>query len=76
MAVNNELTEPDAYKRGIIKGGITFEVAMLATLVVPGVGRRKLEYHLQCPAEDMACYRVSKLVNNARHDSPACLLPG
>ena len=28
------------------------------------------------PAEDMACCRVSKLVNNARHDSPACLQPG
>ncbi len=28
------------------------------------------------PAEDMACYRVSKLVNNAKHDSPACLLAG
>lgn len=28
------------------------------------------------PAADMACVRVSKLVNNAKHDSPACLLPG
>ena len=28
------------------------------------------------PAEAMACVRVSKLVNNAKHDSPACLLPG
>jgi putative SOS response-associated peptidase YedK len=28
------------------------------------------------PAEGMACVRVSKLANNAKHDSPACLLPG
>jgi putative SOS response-associated peptidase YedK len=28
------------------------------------------------PAEDMACVRVSKLVNNAKHDSPDCLTPG
>lgn len=28
------------------------------------------------PAEDMACVRVSKLMNNARHDSPDCLSPG
>ncbi|MEI6077849.1 MAG: SOS response-associated peptidase, partial [Verrucomicrobiota bacterium] len=28
------------------------------------------------PAEDMACYRVSKLVNNARFDDPACLNHG
>lgn len=28
------------------------------------------------PAEDMACVRVSQFVNNARHDSPACLQPG
>lgn len=28
------------------------------------------------PAEEMACVRVSKNVNNARLDSPACLLPG
>jgi len=28
------------------------------------------------PAEDMACVRVSKLVNNAKHDSPECVLPG
>ncbi|MEI6078067.1 MAG: SOS response-associated peptidase [Verrucomicrobiota bacterium] len=28
------------------------------------------------PAEDMACYRVSKLVNNARLDSPDCLQTG
>jgi putative SOS response-associated peptidase YedK len=28
------------------------------------------------PAEDMACVRVSMLVNNAKHDSPACLDPG
>jgi putative SOS response-associated peptidase YedK len=27
------------------------------------------------PAEAMACVRVSKLVNNAKHDSPICLLP-
>jgi putative SOS response-associated peptidase YedK len=25
------------------------------------------------PAEDMDCYRVSKLVNNARNDSPECI---
>ena len=25
------------------------------------------------PAEDMDCYRVSKLVNNARNDSPDCI---
>jgi hypothetical protein len=24
----------------------------------------------------MACYRVSRLVNNARFDDPACLQPG
>jgi putative SOS response-associated peptidase YedK len=28
------------------------------------------------PAEDMDCYRVSKLVNNAKNDSPECILPG
>ena len=28
------------------------------------------------PAEEMACCRVSKLVNNAKHDSPDCLLAG
>jgi putative SOS response-associated peptidase YedK len=28
------------------------------------------------PADQMDCYRVSKLVNNAKHDSPECLLPG
>ncbi len=28
------------------------------------------------PAEDMACYRVSKLVNNAKNDNPDCLLSG
>ena len=28
------------------------------------------------PAEDMACCRVSKLVNSAKHDSPDCLQPG
>ena len=28
------------------------------------------------PAEDMACYRVSKLVNNPKNDSPKCFLPG
>lgn len=28
------------------------------------------------PAEDMACVRVSKLVNIAKHDTPDCLLPG
>ena len=28
------------------------------------------------PAELMECCRVSKLVNNAKHDSPDCLLPG
>ena len=28
------------------------------------------------PAEDMACCRISKFVNNARHDSPECLKPG
>jgi len=28
------------------------------------------------PAEDMASYRVSKLVNNARFDAPACLQSG
>jgi hypothetical protein len=27
-------------------------------------------------AEDMACVRVSKLGNNAKHDSPAGLQPG
>jgi len=27
------------------------------------------------PAEDMDCYRVSKLVNNARNDSPDCINP-
>jgi putative SOS response-associated peptidase YedK len=27
------------------------------------------------PAEDMACYRVSPLVNNARNDSPECIQP-
>jgi putative SOS response-associated peptidase YedK len=27
------------------------------------------------PAEDMDCYRVSKLVNNARNDSPDCIKP-
>jgi putative SOS response-associated peptidase YedK len=27
------------------------------------------------PAEDMDCYRVSKLVNNARNDSPECIKP-
>jgi putative SOS response-associated peptidase YedK len=27
------------------------------------------------PAEDMACCRVSKLVNSAKNDSPECLLP-
>jgi len=27
------------------------------------------------PAEDMACCRVSKLVNSAKHDSPECLAP-
>ena len=27
------------------------------------------------PAEDMNCYRVSKLVNNARNDSPDCIKP-
>ena len=26
--------------------------------------------------QDMACVRVSKLVNNAKHDSPDCLQPG
>jgi hypothetical protein len=25
------------------------------------------------PAEDMDCYRVSKLANNARNDSPDCI---
>jgi putative SOS response-associated peptidase YedK len=28
------------------------------------------------PADQMACDRVSKLVNNAKHDSPHCLQPG
>ena len=28
------------------------------------------------PADQMDCYRVSKLVNNAKNDSPDCLLPG
>lgn len=28
------------------------------------------------PAEEMACLRVSKLVNNARYDSPECVQPG
>jgi len=28
------------------------------------------------PAEAMASNRVSKLVNNAKHDSPECLRPG
>ena len=28
------------------------------------------------PAEDMACVRVSRLVNNAKHDGPECLQPG
>ena len=28
------------------------------------------------PAEAMACTRVSKLVNNAKHDGPKCLQPG
>jgi putative SOS response-associated peptidase YedK len=27
------------------------------------------------PAEDMDCYRVSKLVNNAKNDSPDCIKP-
>jgi putative SOS response-associated peptidase YedK len=27
------------------------------------------------PAEDMKCYRVSRLVNNARNDSPDCIKP-
>jgi putative SOS response-associated peptidase YedK len=27
------------------------------------------------PAEEMDCYRVSKLVNNAKNDSPECLKP-
>ena len=27
------------------------------------------------PAEDMACYRVSTMVNSARHDSPECVRP-
>ncbi len=27
------------------------------------------------PAEKMDCYRVSKLVNNAKNDSPECILP-
>jgi putative SOS response-associated peptidase YedK len=27
------------------------------------------------PAEEMKCYRVSELVNNARNDSPACIKP-
>jgi putative SOS response-associated peptidase YedK len=27
------------------------------------------------PAEDMECNRVSKLVNNAKNDSPECLTP-
>jgi hypothetical protein len=27
------------------------------------------------PAEDMTCYRVSPLVNNARNDSPECIKP-
>jgi putative SOS response-associated peptidase YedK len=27
------------------------------------------------PAEEMDCYRVSKLVNNARNDSPDCIKP-
>ena len=28
------------------------------------------------PAADMACCRVSRLVNNAKHDSVDCLAPG
>ena len=28
------------------------------------------------PAEDMDCYRVSKLVNNAKNDSAECISPG
>lgn len=28
------------------------------------------------PAEDMECCRVSKLVNSAKNDSPACIEPG
>jgi putative SOS response-associated peptidase YedK len=28
------------------------------------------------PAENMACYRVSKLVNNAKHDGPECIQNG
>src|ERR1035437_9664968 len=27
------------------------------------------------PAEDMDCYRVSKLANNVRNDSPDCIKP-
>ena len=28
------------------------------------------------PAQDMACCRLSKLANNAKHDGPDCRLPG
>ena len=41
-----------------------FEPQFLKTLLRP------------CPAEQMDCYRVSKLVNNAKNDTPACLQPG
>ena len=32
-----------------------------------------IETHI--PAEDMDCYRVSPLVNNAKNDTPECLKP-
>ena len=49
---------------GGFRKGSSLEPQFLKTLLRP------------YPTDDMACCRVSKLVNNAKHDSPDCLLPG